>query len=352
DKMSAQDQLNRHLTRPPPDYKQPQRNMVGAQQPNQYAGGGLAMGMNSTQPLPNTVLNQGGLQTNPCHLPPGQGTKMPPVPNDRMYGSVPDPQQGDYTVPATVTQLQQHGNQNQIGMDQNNSRFPGPTNLGNSMTSFRSGPVSNTQHMRPTLKQEAPGMTGQRLPNMMTNSSMAGSNWPPQGSKQTAASPMGGRRFPNTLQPHQPVQPDMTNHHFPQRAMAPPNQIASDISMHPLNSMDQTISGQAVAAARGLAPRPSQPRLPALTTMASMNQLTPIVPVNSGTFTAASQNSRGYQGNSHSSDLTFDFLQQGDNTVPGINSDSDFIDSLLKSGSGNDDWMKDINLDEILGSHS
>ncbi|MBN3278365.1 MAML2 protein, partial [Polyodon spathula] len=144
----------------------------------------------------------------------------------------------------------------------------------------------------------------------------------------------------------------MTNHHFPQRAMAPPSQIASDISMHPLNSMDQTISGQAVAAARGLAPRPSQPRMPALPTMASMNQLTPIAPVNSGTFTAASQNSRCYQGNSHSSDLTFDFLQQGDNTVPGINSDSDFIDSLLKSGSGNDDWMKDINLDEILGSHS
>ncbi|KAM8872907.1 mastermind-like protein 2 [Synchiropus picturatus] len=50
--------------------------------------------------------------------------------------------------------------------------------------------------------------------------------------------------------------------------------------------------------------------------------------------------------------VTFDFLPEGDNSVPGINTDSDFIDSLLKSGSGNDDWMKDINLDEILGSGS
>ncbi|XP_061918155.1 mastermind-like protein 2 [Entelurus aequoreus] len=50
--------------------------------------------------------------------------------------------------------------------------------------------------------------------------------------------------------------------------------------------------------------------------------------------------------------VTFDFLPEGDNMVPGINTDSDFIDSLLKSGSGNDDWMKDINLDDILGNHT
>lgn len=35
EKLSTQDQCSRHLTRPPPDYKQP-RN--GAQQPSLYAG--------------------------------------------------------------------------------------------------------------------------------------------------------------------------------------------------------------------------------------------------------------------------------------------------------------------------
>ncbi|KAF2985463.1 hypothetical protein EK904_000124 [Melospiza melodia maxima] len=43
---------------------------------------------------------------------------------------------------------------------------------------------------------------------------------------------------------------------------------------------------------------------------------------------------------------------QGDSIGPALNSDSDFIDSLLKTEPGNDDWMKDINLDEILGNHS
>ncbi|XP_077467744.1 uncharacterized protein maml2 [Stigmatopora argus] len=60
---------------------------------------------------------------------------------------------------------------------------------------------------------------------------------------------------------------------------------------------------------------------------------------------------RATTGDGGANQLTFDFLPEGDNTVPGINADSDFIDSLLKAGSGNDDWMKDINLDEILGSH-
>lgn len=34
-----------------------------------------------------------------------------------------------------------------------------------------------------------------------------------------------------------------------------------------------------------------------------------------------------------------------------LNSDVDFIDFLLKIEFGNDDWMKDINFDEILGNN-
>ncbi len=37
EKLSSQDQCSRHLTRPPPDYKQP-RNGAGAQHPSLYTG--------------------------------------------------------------------------------------------------------------------------------------------------------------------------------------------------------------------------------------------------------------------------------------------------------------------------
>lgn len=83
----------------------------------------------------------------------------------------------------------------------------------------------------------------------------------------------------------------------------------------------------------------------------NLSQASPEQRVPAGNFAEPGPGSSSFQNN-RANRLTFDFLPEGDNTVPGINTDSDFIDSLLKSGSGNDDWMKDINLDEILGSHS
>ncbi|KAJ8405901.1 hypothetical protein AAFF_G00313380 [Aldrovandia affinis] len=152
EKINPQDQLSRHLTRPPPDYKQPRRNMVGVQQTNPYKGGGLPLGMNSSQALTSTVSSQSVLQANPCQLPPGQGPKMIPSPNDRRFGSRPDPAQGGYNVQTAVNQLQQHGNQNPIGLNQSSPRFPGPRNsLGGA---FGSGPGSNGPHMRATGRQE------------------------------------------------------------------------------------------------------------------------------------------------------------------------------------------------------
>ncbi|KAG7483904.1 hypothetical protein MATL_G00043230 [Megalops atlanticus] len=347
DKINPQDQLSRHLTRPPPDYKQPRRNMVGAQQPNPFKGGGLQLGLNSSQALTSTVSSQSALQANSCHLPTSQATKMTPSGSDRRFGGGPDPSQGGYNIQTVVSQLQQHGSQNQLGLNQNSPRFPGPNSLGGA---FASGPATSTQHMRPAGGQEAAAMPRQRLLSAIASANAARpANWA-QGSKQP---PMGMRRFPSALPPHQGGQTNVSGHHFPPRPMAPPSQVAADAPMVPLNQAmnGQTAVGAGVGAGRDSAPRPGQPRLPPLPTMGSMGQSSPAPQVAVGVFGTSPQNPRSYQGN-QSGDLTFDFLQDGDNTVPGINSDSDFIDSLLKSGPSTDDWMKDINLDEILGSQS
>lgn len=298
DKDNTHDQFSRHLTRPPPDYKQ-SRSMVGVQQGNIYTG------QNSSQSSSNGPEND--LQSMSCHLPSGSGSKMSPSPSDRRFGI------GTDCHPSScIGQFQQHNNQNRIGLNQNKARFLGPNSHANS---FGMNNVAGVQHPR-------------------TNVNMG---WGSANKQVTTG--LSVRRLPNPLQ-SQGAQLEMPNHPYQQRHIGPPNQVAPDIGMHPLNP-----------SIRDAAPRPSQPMMGSPSAVGNLNQASPEQRVPAGSFAEPSPSSSSYQNN-RANRLTFDFLPEGDNTVPGINTDSDFIDSLLKSGSGNDDWMKDINLDEILGSHS
>ncbi|KAM4628005.1 mastermind-like protein 2 [Polymixia lowei] len=315
DKDNTQDQFSRHLTRPPPDYKQT-RSMVAVQQGNIFTG------INSSQPLSNGPENN--LQSMSCHLTNGSASKMTPSSTDRRFGLGSHPN-------SCIGQFQQQSNQNRIGLNSNKPRFPGPNTQGNS---FGINNVAGAQHPRTALDQQSPGGPGQSLGSLMTN---VNTGWP-SGSKQVATG-LGIRRLPNPLQ-SQGAQLDMPNHSYQQRHVGPPNQVAPDIGMLPLNP-----------AIRGTVHRPNQAMMASLPAVVSLNQASPEQRVPAGHFSAPSPSSNSYQSN-RANRVTFDFLPEGDNTVPGINTDSDFIDSLLKSGSGNDDWMKDINLDEILGGHS
>uniref|UniRef100_A0AAY4BFU9 Neurogenic mastermind-like N-terminal domain-containing protein n=1 Tax=Denticeps clupeoides TaxID=299321 RepID=A0AAY4BFU9_9TELE len=229
----AQDQFSRHLTRPPPDYKQP-RSAGGVQQSHLYAGTELVYLI--------TGLFQGS-----------------------------------------------HG--------------PGMT------------------FGRTSVGQE--GLLGKELSSM--TSVEAGMSWTP-GPRQPG---LDVKRVPGAVPP-QGAQVDMGGHTFTQRPIAPPNQVPPNAGL--------LLPRPAVGGA-GSAPRPCPPRMPPLP----------------GSFPTSDHNPGNFQtlgGSGRPGRLTFDFLPEGDNTVPGINTESDFIDSLLKSGTGNDDWMKDINLEEILGGHS
>ncbi|KAM3875023.1 mastermind-like protein 2 [Diretmus argenteus] len=313
DKDNAQDQFSRHLTRPPPDYKQ-SRSMVGVPQ------GNLFTGISSSPSLSNGPEND--LQPRSCHLSNGSGSKMSPSSTDRRFGLGTDCHPG-----SCIGQFQQHNNQSRLRLNQSKPRFPGPNTQGNSF-----GMNNNVQHPRTTVDLQSTGVPGQSLGGLMTNVNMGWAS----GNKQVATG-LGIRRLPNPLQsPGAPL--DMPNHAYQQRHIGPPNQVAPDIGILPLNP-----------AIRGAVPRSSQPMMVPPPT--SLNQASPEQRVPVGNFAVPSPSSSSYQSN-RANRVTFDFLPEGDNTVPGINTDSDFIDSLLKSGSGNDDWMKDINLDEILGGHS
>uniref|UniRef100_A0A7N8XMI4 Mastermind like transcriptional coactivator 2 n=1 Tax=Mastacembelus armatus TaxID=205130 RepID=A0A7N8XMI4_9TELE len=310
DKDNTHDQFSRHLTRPPPDYKQ-SRSMVGVQQGNIFIGTSSSNGP------------ENDLQSISCHLPSGSSSKMSPSRSDRRFGI------GTDCHLSCISQFQQHNNQNRIGLNQNKPRF-----LGTPGTSFGMNTVAGIQHPRTTADLHSSGVPGQGLGGLMTNVNMG---WGSTNKQVTTG--LSARQLPNSLQSHG-AQLDMPNHPYPQRHMGPPNQIAPDIGMLPLNP-----------SIRDTGPRPSQPIMGSPSAVGNLNQASPEQRVPAGSFAEPSPSSSSYQNN-RVNRLTFDFLPEGDNTVPGINTDSDFIDSLLKSGSGSDDWMKDINLDEILGSHS
>uniref|UniRef100_A0A8C6L4Q6 Mastermind like transcriptional coactivator 2 n=1 Tax=Nothobranchius furzeri TaxID=105023 RepID=A0A8C6L4Q6_NOTFU len=219
---------------------------------------------------------------------------------------------------------------NRIELNQSKPRFLEPNTQGKS---FGMTNVAGVQHQRSTADLHSSGVAAQGLGGSMTN---VGMGWGSANKQVTTG--LGVRRLPNPMQ-SQGVQ-EMQNRSYQQRHIGPPNQVAPDIGMLPLNPSIGDVG-----------PRPNQAMVGCPSPLRNLNQASPEQRVPAGNFTDAISSSGSYQNN-RSNRLTFDFLPEGDNTVPGINADSDFIDSLLKSGSGNDDWMKDINLDEILGGHS
>lgn len=249
---------------------------------------------------------------------------MSPSPSEHRFGI-----RTDCHPSSCIGQFQQHNNQNRIGLqNQNKARFLVPNPQGNS---FGMNNVAGAQHPRTAADLHSPGVPGQGLGGLMRNTNMGWSS----ASKQVTTG-LNVRRLPNPLQA-QGAQLDVPNHLY-QRHIGPPNQVAPDTGMLPHSIRDP-------------GPRPSQPVMGSPSALGNLNQASPEQRVPAGNFPEPSPSAGSYHNN-RANHLTFDFLPEGDNTVPGINTDSDFIDSLLKSGSGNDDWMKDINLDEILGSHS
>ncbi|XP_060016244.1 mastermind-like protein 2 [Lagenorhynchus albirostris] len=376
EKIAPQDQINRHLTRPPPDYKDQRRNVGNMQPTAQYSGGSSTVSLNSNQALANPVSTHTILTPNSSLMSTSHGTRMPSlstaVQNIGMYGNLPCNQPGTYSVTSGMNQLTQHRNPNQLIANQNNPLMPrpptlGPSNNNNNVATFGAGSVGNSQQLRPNLTHSMASMPAQRTSNVMITSNTTAPNWASQEAttKQQEALKSTGVRFPpgtpTAYTPNQSLQQAVGSQQFSQRAVAPPNQLTPAVQIRPMNQMSQTLNGQNMGPLRSLNLRPNQlstqilPNLSQSGTGLSQSRTSISQPssLTAGSFPSPNQSSRAFQGTDHGNDLAFDFLnQQTDNMGPALNSDADFIDSLLKTEPGNDDWMKDINLDEILGNNS
>ncbi|KAM4796123.1 mastermind-like protein 2 [Rhinophrynus dorsalis] len=337
EKGNGPDQLN-HLNRPPPDYKDQRRNSAGMQQASQYSSGLSSVGVNSNPPITNpiTTQNQGHSSTNPgSRMPSLQGVQTMYVNGQALYNGNPG-----------VNQMQQQTSPNQVGTNQNShvlSRQPIAVQ-GNTLPPFTTGSaVSSTQYR--SGSNHGTNMAAQRPPNGMINSNVP-QNWIPQEAKK-----QNGQCFPNNSQfSNQSLQGGLGNLHF---SLTAPNQITPGTQMRPVNQLNQATSGQAMESLKGFNNGQTQLRAQLLHNH-NHNQAGGSAAMSANTFSSTNQSSRSFPGTDASNDLgSFDFLSQNNGGLgPALNSDSDFIDALLKTGHINDDWMKDINLDEIFKGHS
>lgn len=231
------------------------------------------------------------------------GSRMTPSPSERRFGI-----RSDCHPSSCISQFQQHNNPNRIGLNQSKARFPGPNQQGNS---FGMNNAAGVQHLRMTTDLHSSGVSGQGPGGLMRNVNMSWAS-----ANEQATSGLSVRRLPNPLQ-SQGGQLDMPNHLYQQRQIAPPNQVAPDIGMLPPNS-----------SIRDTGPRPGQPMMGSPSAVGNLNQASPEQRVPASNFSEPSPSSSSYNNN-RANNLTFDFPPEGDNAVPGINTDSDFIDSLL-----------------------
>ncbi|CAH2225429.1 mastermind 2 [Pelobates cultripes] len=334
EKSKSQDQLNRHLTRPPPDYKDQRRTNMSVQQGNQYSGVNSNSSIATALP-PHNAQNSGHSSTS-------HGSRMSSSlqGSQNMYGNVPCSQQTMYNVNPGVAHMQQQTSPNSIGTNQNGHVLQRQS-TGNGLPPFSTVAAVNPPQFRSGPGQRT-SMVGQRAPNAMVSTSSP-QNWvSPEAKKQEAPCFTDNNQFQN-----QSLQSVLGSQHFPQRSLPPPNQVTPGTQLRPLTQMNQGNSGQAIESLRGL--NHGQPRAPILTNLSPQEGTTMM----GNNFTTANQQSRSFQGTDTSNDLgSFEFLSQNNGLGPSLNNDSDFIDALLKTGHINDDWMKDINLDEIFKNHS
>ncbi|XP_075707624.1 mastermind-like protein 2 [Rhinoderma darwinii] len=340
EKCGNQDQLNRHLTRPPPDYKDQRRSTVGIQQANQFSSGLSTVGVNTDTTLP-TSSSTNMTSQNQTHSSTNHGSRMPPLQGSpNMYGNVSCLQQSMYNG---MSQMQPQTSPNPMGTSQNgNVVSRQPTNTtGTNMSPFGTQSGNNGPPFRPN----GPSTAGQRPQNVINNSTPT-QKWL---SSEVKRQDMVG--FANTNQySNQSVQGMIGQQQFPQRTLSMPNQVNPGVQMTPLSTMTSSNSGQTIEPLRGFNHGQSPLRSQMLP---SMSQAGGGLTMQPNTFNSTNHISRAFPRSDSSNDLgSFDFLSQNGGLGSSPNGDSDFIDALLKTGPINDDWMKDINLDEIFKGHS
>uniref|UniRef100_A0A8C5UBP5 Mastermind like transcriptional coactivator 1 n=1 Tax=Malurus cyaneus samueli TaxID=2593467 RepID=A0A8C5UBP5_9PASS len=358
-------QLQRHLTRPPPQYQDQPQNPY-QQQVGQFPGSSSAMpgvsnlGQSSSGsprmfPQSQNLIQMG--HTPVAALQSGSSQQDRGV---SQYPSMQNVQRGGLYNPLAsgMTQMvPQHATPSANGqtpMQRQGSLGQGtavPAGYGqNTLPNSSISQQHNKGALNPTLSK--PQMA--RVPAAM---GAQNPSWQHQGipniNNQTQANSGLGPFTANSSFHMQQTHLKMSNQQFAQGMP----QVSLSTS-RPMTSMNAAVSGQMLSSSLGAQPRtnpPTQQQVPSQQVLPGMNQTVP-------DLNAFNQNpnqqipnrgnlhcSQGYPVRTTSQELPFAYSgQSGNNGLQNLTGDTDLIDSLLKNRTS-EEWMND--LDELLGTH-
>ncbi|GCB70463.1 mastermind-like protein 2 isoform X1 [Scyliorhinus torazame] len=380
EKQRQHDQINGHMIRVSPDYKE-QRNTFGVQQLSQFQAVAQSLPTNSGQPLPTPPsahcgmrLNTGLLQvTSQNNLGPG----IPAVTASQgertigMYPTNPNNQQSIYIPPSGIN-MPLRPSQSALGIRSTSQAVPSQAIIRQrTAISGFTGSVPNAavppQHIRQSINQAAANIPVQGISNALSTSGMASQMWPQQRipalQNQTKMDGSMQQFSNNPLFSKQTMRPNLSVQPFPHQTIAPPNQIAPGGQMRPLQQLNPGQTGQSMVSMSSPSTRHNQPRLPSATMagmkpvpqgIANLSQSHPLPGLAPTSYTSTGQSSGSFNRMNPTTEVSsFEFLQHNNsNTLAGARNESDFIESIMKSSGSNDDWINDLTLDDFLGQHS
>ncbi|NWS91567.1 MAMD1 protein, partial [Toxostoma redivivum] len=267
------------------------------------------------------------------------------------------PPNSDFSIPLRPSQ-------NSLGMNSGCQTVHSHSTVrpGMPMGGFSSGSLANHSATQQHLRQ--PSVP--RIPNVYPNSSAqmwtptAVPRMPNQSQMDTSMQQFSG----NTVFSKQSVRPSTSGQAFSQQALVPPNQIAPGIQVRQMQKLNMGQSGQGLSLISNQNLRHNLTRgpLPAMNVMksvpqgvSSFNHLNPAPGLSPPSYPSTGQPDT-FSGMSATAELPqYDFVSQHSNSIMPANcSDSDFLDSLMKNSSSNDEeWLNNLTMiDDILGQHA
>nr|XP_013801817.1 PREDICTED: mastermind-like domain-containing protein 1 [Apteryx mantelli mantelli] len=347
-----------------------QRSLFVAQQMNQFQAVQQPIPTECSQPMPAPPANHRMLPSNPALLQSTLASGIAPATASQSSGTMvmiphnPGKQQGIFP-PNSDFNIPLRPSQNSLGMNSGCQTVHSHSAVrpGMAMAGFSSGSLANHSATQQHLRQ--PSMP--RIPNVYPNSSAQ--MWTPTAvprmPNQSQMDASMQQFSSSTLFSKQNVRPNTSGQQFSQQAVVPPNQIAPSVQVRQMQKLSMGQSGQGLSSMSNQNLRHNLTRgpLPAMNVMKSMpqgvsgfNQLNPASGLGPPSYPSAGQPSDTFSRMSAAAELPhYDFVPQHSNSImPGNCSDTDFLDSLMKNSSSNDEeWLNNLTMiDDILGQHA
>ncbi|XP_052669115.1 mastermind-like domain-containing protein 1 isoform X2 [Harpia harpyja] len=347
-----------------------QRSLFAAQQINQFQAVQQPIPADCSQVMPAPPPNHRMLPSNPAMLQSTLGSGMAPATASQSSGTMvmiphnPGKQQGIFP-PNSDFNIPLRPSQNSLGMNSGCQTVHSHSAVrpGMPMAGFSSGSLTNHSATQQHLRQ--PSMP--RIPNVYPTSSAqmwtptAVPRMPNQSQMDTGMQQFSG----NALFSKQNVRPSAPGQQFSQQAVVPPNQIAPGVQVRQMQKLSMGQSGQGLSSMSNQNLRHNLTRgpLPAMNVMKSMpqgvsgfNQLNPASGLGPPSYPSTGQPPDAFNRMSAAAELPqYDFVSQhGNSIMPANCSDTDFLDSLMKNSSSNDEeWLNNLTMiDDILGQHA